>query len=109
MGCTLLPYRASGQQGLEQKMTKTITLTNEFHNTEANVRPVEITEGRYKGYYKGYHMVSKSTARRVRNTLCGVSGCTCGGTFGERGGAYLQVVNEDYDGNYIIDMRGSHV
>ena len=90
-------------------MTKTITLTNEFHNTEANVRPVEITEGRYKGYYKGYHMVSKSTARRVRNTLCGVSGCTCGGTFGERGGAYLQVVNEDYDGNYIIDMRGSHV
>jgi hypothetical protein len=96
-----------GATGLEQKMTKTktITLTNEFHNTEANVRPVEIAEGRYKGY----HMVSKSTARRLRNTLCGVSGCTCGGNFGERGGAYLQVVNEDYDGNYIIDMRGSHV
>ena len=26
MGCTLLLYRASGQQGLEQKMTKTYTI-----------------------------------------------------------------------------------
>ena len=27
----------------------------------------------------------------------------------ERGGAYLAVVNEDYERNYIIDMRSSNV
>ncbi|MDP1543179.1 MAG: hypothetical protein Q8L99_08520 [Polycyclovorans sp.] len=83
----------------------TITLSNEFHNTEASVRPVEIKEGRHTGYHK----ISKQTANRLRNALCGISGCTCGGNFGERGGAYLEVINQDWDGNYIIDMRGSHV
>lgn len=86
-------------------MSKVITLTNDFHNTAANVRQVEIVEGRYKGY----HMVSKSSARRVRNTLCGVSGCSCDGNFGDRGGAYLMVINQDFDGNYIIDMNGSNI
>ena len=82
---------------------KKITLTNEFHNTEATVIPQLITEGRHKGYYK----ISRKTALRLRNELCGIEGCTCGGTFGERGGAYLNVVNEDYDRNYIIDLDGS--
>lgn len=82
----------------------TYTLSNEFHHTEATVRPVEITEGRFKGY----HRITKSTARRLRNALCGVSGCTCGGNFGERGGAYLEVINQDWEGNYIVDLDGSH-
>jgi hypothetical protein len=30
MGCTLLPYRASGQQGLEQKMNEFATLANDL-------------------------------------------------------------------------------
>ena len=77
-----------------------ITLTNSFHNTEAAVRPVPITEGRFKGY----HRISRRTALRLRNQLCGIEGCACGGTFGERGGQALVVINEDYDRNYIVDL-----
>jgi len=79
---------------------KTITLTNDFHNTSASVQPVAITEGRFAGLYK----ISRKTALRLRSELCGVSGCTCGGNFGERGGVKLDVVNEDYDRNYIVDL-----
>ena len=32
MGCTLLPYRASGQQGLEQKMNEFATLADDLRN-----------------------------------------------------------------------------
>lgn len=81
------------------------TLTNNFHNTDVTISPVEIKEGRFAGYYK----VSRATMLRARRTLCGISDCQCGGQFGERGGAYLNVVNEDFDRNLIIDMRGSHV
>jgi len=45
---------------------------------------------------------------RLRRDLCGSPGCQCGGQFGERGGAYLQVIGEDYDRNVIVDLRGSH-
>lgn len=83
----------------------TITLTNDFHNTSANVRPIIIKDGRFAGYYK----ISRKTAMRLRNELCGSSDCTCGGTFGQRGGAYLDVVNEDCDRNYIINMRSSNI
>lgn len=82
-----------------------VTLTNSFHGTSATVRPVAITEGRFAGMHK----ISRTTALRLRTKLCGSSDCTCGGTFGERGGAYLAVVNEDYERNYIIDMRSSNV
>jgi len=92
-----------GNQGLENKMT-TFTLTNNFHNTESTVRPVAITEGRFSGYHK----VSRATMLRLRRDLCGSPGCQCGGQFGERGGAYLQVIGEDYDRNVIVDLRGSH-
>ena len=46
---------------------------------------------------------------RLRNELCGANGCACSGNFGERGGVYLSVVNEDYDRNYIIDMRDNNI
>ena len=90
-----------------------ILLTNNFHDTEAYVRPVLITEGRFKGYYK----VSQSTAKRLHNLLCGVDGCTCGDTFGSRGGPYIgdtfgsrggpyiEVINQDYNGNYIVQLH----
>ncbi len=81
-------------------MTTTYTLINSFHNTSATVRPVPITEGRFCGMSK----ISRKTALRLRAELCGVSGCTCGGNFGERGGVVFDVVNEDYDRNYIIDL-----
>jgi len=80
----------------------TITLTNSFHNTEANVRPVLITEGRFAGKYK----ISKATAKRLQRTLCGVSGCTCGGEFGQREAMKIDIVNQDYDNNYIVELIG---
>jgi hypothetical protein len=84
---------------------KTIELTNDFHNTSAKLRPVLITEGRYAGY----HRVSRATRNRLHNELCGSEECICGGTFGERGGAYLRIINEDYDRSYIVDLSGSNV
>lgn len=82
-----------------------VTLTNDFHGTSAVVRPVAITEGRFAGK----HMITRKTAQRLQRALCGSANCACGGNFGERGGARLAVVNEDYDRNYIIDMAASNV
>lgn len=85
--------------------TPIITLSNDFHNTESRVRPVEITEGRYKGWHK----ISKRTARRLHNELCGSDDCCCGDSFGARGGAYVYVVARDWNNDYIVDMERSHV
>ena len=79
----------------------TITLSNDFHDTTAQVRPVPITEGRFAGKYK----ISRATALRLRRKLCGAHDCTCGGDFGERhGSAGILVVHEDYDRNYIVEL-----
>lgn len=86
---------------------KKITLTNDFHNTEATVIPQFITEGRHKGCYK----ISRKTAMRLRNVLCGNSDCVCGGTFGERGlqgDITFDVINVDYDRNYIVQLINRH-
>jgi hypothetical protein len=78
-----------------------VTLTNDFHNTEATVIPQKITEGRFSGYYR----ISRATAIRLRRELCGSPTCTCGGNFGERmNGNPIDVVNEDYERNYIVRM-----
>lgn len=81
-------------------MNTTYTLSNSFHNTSANVRPTAITEGRYVGLHK----ISRKTALRLCSELCGITGCVCGGTFGERGGVIFDVTHEDCDGNYIVDL-----
>lgn len=81
------------------------TLTNDFHNTSATVRPEAIKEGRFAGMHK----ISRATMLRTRRQLCGIAGCTCGGQFGERsGGAYICVVNEDAERNIIVDLGASH-
>jgi hypothetical protein len=84
---------------------KTITLTNDYHNTSSGVRPVAITSGRFAGMHK----ISRRSALRLRASLCGIEGCTCSGTFGERGGTRLDVVTEDYERNYIVYLSRSHV
>ena len=84
-------------------MRNRIIFTNSFHNTKSSVVPQAITDGRFKGL----HQITRNTVLRLRRELCGVSGCTCGGTFGEREGAYLNIVNEDSNRNYIIDIRAS--
>ena len=76
-----------------------IILSNDFHNTEAEVCPVAITSGRFAGC----HRVSKRQARRAWKQLCGIRECVCGGTFGERGGNHLAVVNEDNNNNFIVE------
>lgn len=58
-----------------------ITITNDFHNTEARVRGLEL---------------SPATVRRVRRELCGISDCTCGGVLGQRGRQEVEIEpNED--------------
>lgn len=49
---------------------KMVTLRNNFHNASARVRVGELSE---------------ATVRRVRKTLCGIKGCTCGDGLGMRG------------------------
>jgi hypothetical protein len=77
-----------------------ITLTNDFHSTETNIRPQKITIGRFAGCYR----VSRKTAQRCWRELCGREGCVCSGTFGERGGHRLtsKIINEDSERNYIL-------
>jgi len=64
----------------------TVTLRNEFHGSEVTLRvnsmPCEL---------------SASQVRRARNTLCGISGCTCGGPLGERGPQDVRVDYIDQD------------
>lgn len=73
----------------------TITLTNNFHNTSANVQLVQADNGLYR--------ISRATARRLRNKLCGSTDCTCGDTFGARGGVQMQIVapRSDY---YLVEL-----
>lgn len=82
-----------------------VLLTNDFHNTASHVVLQPITEGRFAGYHK----VSRNVAQRVKRDLCGISGCMCSDTFGSRGGNRLDITNEDYDRNYIIDIMCSHI
>ena len=59
-----------------------ITLINDFHSTAANVRTAD-----------GW--LSKGQVKRIRRTLCGIDGCTCGGELGERGAQDYAVVDID--------------
>ena len=64
---------------------KTITLTNDFHRTAINVRPL-IT---------GY--LSPRQVARVDRKLCGVKGCTCAG---QSWGGYK--IEFEHDGSAIV-------
>ena len=77
---------------------KTITLSNNFHNTEAHLVPQPITNGQYKGYFS----VTRKVALRVAKQLCPHADCTCGGNFGERGGTPLYVVEDLYERGFIV-------
>lgn len=77
---------------------KTIELSNDFHCTEAGVRPILVREGPYKGT----HRIAARTIRRLRQELCGADGCTCGGNLGERGGVRLSVIGESYGTLYVM-------
>lgn len=80
-----------------------LTLTNDYHDTEAAVSPRLITQGRYKGYSR----ISRETARRLHNELCGSHDCTCGDTFGGRGRQThrIEIINMDYYDGYIVAVH----
>jgi hypothetical protein len=70
---------------------KTITIINDFHNTETRIRvgdDMSITKRQYQ---------------RARRALCGIQGCTCGG---DRGGRY-QLVEDlgGFDPSYYVFDR----
>jgi hypothetical protein len=67
-----------------------ITLVNDFHGTEAVVRPREIEKYWERGHhvFHAIHGLTHSQVLRARRKLCGIAECTCGGIAGERGGQW---------------------
>ena len=66
-----------------------ITLTNDFHNTETNIRVGN--DG----------VVSHQAGQRAWKNLCGQKGCICGGVLGQRGrqvhkGSEVQIEQNDW-------------
>ena len=69
----------------------TVTLRNNFHNTECRVRP------------DANGVLSPSQVKRVRRALCGIKDCTCGhGPCSTRG---PQDVEIDYHGSRTAIIR----
>ena len=75
------------------------TITNDFHNTEAKVR-ADVGE-----------TVSRRTAQRVRQVLCGMDECRCSGGDKSRGSRYyLQAapsLNHAWDESLIWTVEDS--
>lgn len=59
------------------EMRELVTITNDFHGTEARVRAGAI---------------SLRTIQRVRKALCGIDECTCGGNLSERGAQQVEII-----------------
>lgn len=53
-----------------------ITLTNDYHGSEATVKAVRQLNGSY--------CISRRAVLRARAKLCGIKGCTCGDYCGTR-------------------------
>lgn len=82
-----------------------INLRNEFHNTAVGINAKLIIGGRFNGL----HSISANSAKRAKNTLCGVSGCTCGGEFGERSSTPSNIeLISSCGGNYIVRIGGGN-
>lgn len=70
----------------------TITLTNDFHRTEVDLRP------------RNWELSPRQVAR-ARKALCGIKDCTCGDAVGARGvQPWVVLVYPDGHGQ-IIDGR----
>jgi hypothetical protein len=61
-------------------MKTNLTLTNDFHNTSANLRATVLWHGMHCEVSLTAHQM-----KRAARKLCGVTGCTCGGPAGIRG------------------------
>ena len=65
---------------------KTVTLKNNFHNTECKVK-----------MKKDQNILTRSQMRRVNQVLCGKSDCNCGAVRGP----------QDFDFEYTLDRETS--
>jgi hypothetical protein len=74
-----------------------ITITNDFHNSEARCRPTD----------SGW--LTHRQVRRIRRTLCGIDGCTCGGTLSERGRQEYEVCDVDTRPHAPYEVRVQRV
>jgi len=74
-----------------------ILLSNNFHDTETYIRPRPLGAGHH-------YTISRRVAKRAQASLCGIEGCACGDTFGARGGHYVEVVNQTWEGDYIVRL-----
>ena len=72
-------------------MKKSITLTNDFHNTEATVIP--------KWNSSGMGIVSRQAMTRAFRKLCGIAGCCCGGIRGRQEVDFWEIRQ---DGDYYV-------
>ncbi len=70
-----------------------ITLTNDFHNTEATV------------IVNDSMMLSNSQIKRAQKKLCGMSGCECSNAAGTRGRQYLPDGSR-FDLSFDADRNG---
>ena len=67
-----------------------ISITNNYHDTAANVRA------------KIGDTLTVGQVRRVRKTLCGISTCACGGNLSERGKQTVEITPVDQIGSTIL-------
>ena len=79
-----------------------IALINDFHDTEARVRPGPVDDPLYPD------VIGTLTHRQVlgaRRKLCGMSGCKCSDWTGVRGGRYW-IEGEPGEPRYRVDADG---
>jgi hypothetical protein len=93
------PDRPGGTWGEDKEIEMKITLTNQFHGTEATMIAKPVSGNTYR--------ISGRTVKRVRADLCGNSDCLCGGNFGERGrqSVSVEVVGITEDNGYVIEIN----
>jgi hypothetical protein len=75
--------------------TKTITLRNDFHCTECNVRVRFSKSGRGE--------LTERQVKRARNVLC-CDECSCGGPLGERGPQDVDVIPTNFRGIRGVEL-----
>ena len=73
--------RIEGRKG-DSIMT---TLRNTYHDTAARTRYTEEELDSIRNTHPAnWTAAEQALVQRLRHKLCGIAGCTCGGTFGER-------------------------
>jgi hypothetical protein len=77
-----------------------VRVTNGFHNTATTA---------FARQCGSQWILSATQARRIRNHLCGVGGCTCGGPLGERNGMPGQpraIATPSGSSSYLAEQQG---